>query len=356
MKKLYVRQLILINELSTIPLIDYNEPFCKRAKLDTGTQCNYKCKFCYYRDLLTKETPFEIIKDRIDYLIECGIKEVDLSGGESSIHNNWFDILIYCKYHGLNISTLTNGSMFSDINFLRTSKDYGLQEILFSLHGYDEDSHNKIVGDPNGFKNIIQSIKNANELKMLVRINCVVSQDNYRELPNKYSKLIEELRPYEVNFLTLNLWNNAKQIKILSYKNSTDSIKACIDKLDFVPIINVRYTPYCYMSGYEKYVCNIYQHIYDIYDWNMAVYDGKLSPSKYKFDPLQCMFDVARNNRVNSYYKSKKCMLCKYFYICDGLERDIDLTIVNPIKGDMIREVNYFRKDFYENKYIDIDT
>ena len=66
-------------------IIDFDEPICNRAKLDTGTHCNYKCKFCYYLQDLNKITQFDIIKDRIDYLVECGMTSVDLSGGESSI-------------------------------------------------------------------------------------------------------------------------------------------------------------------------------------------------------------------------------------------------------------------------------
>ena len=89
--------------------IDYVEPICNRAKLDTGTHCNYRCSFCYYKTKLNDITSFDVIKQRIDYLVECGITEVDLSGGESSIHNQWFDILDYCTSKGLRISTLSNG-------------------------------------------------------------------------------------------------------------------------------------------------------------------------------------------------------------------------------------------------------
>ena len=83
----------LYNELSNKLQIDRDEPICERAKLDTGTHCNYRCEFCYYKTQLNDVTEFNIIKDRIDYLVACGITEVDLSGGESSIHKQWFDIL-----------------------------------------------------------------------------------------------------------------------------------------------------------------------------------------------------------------------------------------------------------------------
>ena len=79
---------MMINNLSTFMPKDEVEPYCNRAKLDTGTMCNYNCQFCYYTDKSCLDDLDTIIQ-RVDYLVECGITEVDLSGGESSIHPNW---------------------------------------------------------------------------------------------------------------------------------------------------------------------------------------------------------------------------------------------------------------------------
>jgi len=342
----------MINGISTAIEIDYTEPYCKRAKLDTGTMCNQNCWFCYYQGSLTEITPLEVIKERVDYLVSCGIKEVDLSGGESSLHEDWFEILDYCVSKGMSISTLSNGVMFSDMDFLKKSVEHGLKEILFSLHG-DSDRHNKMTGGFGNYKWIIKSINNANELGLLVRINCVVSHMNYKHL-DKFSGIIRELNPYEVNFLTLNKWGNTGVITDISYEEITDYIKPCIDRLDFVPIINVRYTPYCFMVGYEKYVCNVYQHIYDIYDWNMSVYSGRLKPEKYIGNELKSLFNDAKKDRINSYKKQPECIKCKYFYICDGIENDI-IQEVRPVDGEKIKQVNYYRKGLYENTCVDIN-
>ena len=103
--------------------LDYDRPINNRAKLDTGTHCNYKCDFCYYKTQLDVKTEFDIIKDRIDYLIECGITELDLSGGESSIHKDWFKILDYCTDKGLYLSCLSNGFKFAKKDFIQKSYD-----------------------------------------------------------------------------------------------------------------------------------------------------------------------------------------------------------------------------------------
>jgi len=331
--------------------VDRDEPICNRAKLNTGTHCNAKCHFCYYIDHLDVVTPLETIKERIDYLAECGITEADLSGGESSIHKDWFKILDYCVEKGMTVSTLSNGIKFSDYNFLSDSKDHGLNEILFSLHGYDEHSHNNLVGSKLGFKGIKEAIKNAHMLDIKVRINCTVQKDNYQELETKFVELMKEVKPFEINFITLNYWSDAHDHETVDYNDITPHIHKAIDALDeIIPIINVRYTPYCFMKGYEKYVCNYYQHIYDIYDWNIAVYDERITPSEYKQDKLKALYESAKNNRNTSYYKTTECLDCKQYHICDGVETQLPLVKLHPEvvpKEERILDVNYYRKGFY---------
>ena len=127
-----------INSISLVNIDkDYITKRNNRAKLDTGFHCNYKCEFCYYINNLHLKTSFEEIKRRIDRIHGYGITQIDMSGGESSIHKDWFKILDYCEERFENVSCLSNGSVFSNEKFLKESKEHGLNEILFSLHGYD---------------------------------------------------------------------------------------------------------------------------------------------------------------------------------------------------------------------------
>lgn len=324
----------MYNQASTFKLIPSNKPINNRAKLDTGTHCNYKCDFCYYKTQLDVKTEFDVIKDRIDYLIECGITEVDLSGGESSIHKHWFKILDYCTDKGLYISCLSNGFKFAKKEFIQKSYEYGLREILFSVHGYDKDSHDKLVGRTHAYKNIIKAIKNAQGLDMVVRVNCTITELNYKHL-DQFVTMMNELKPLQVNFLPLNYWDDAKQQSALNYKEVSPYIHKAIDDLN-IEEINVRYIPFCFMKGYEKYVVGYYQHIYDLKDWNIAVYDQAIDPAEYKQDKVKAMFDAAKKNRLNTYIKKKECLNCKYYFVCDGIEHDQD---VFPEAGERITNV-----------------
>ena len=345
-----------INSISLVNIDkDYITKRNNRAKLDTGFHCNYKCEFCYYINNLHLKTPFEEIKRRIDRIHGYGITQIDMSGGESSIHKDWFKILDYCKERFENVSCLSNGSVFSNEKFLKESKEHGLDEILFSLHGYDEKSHDEIVGRKRAWIKIRKAIDLCKKHDIKVRINCTVYQKNYKNLVT-YADVIKEIKPFEVNFLTLNYWDDSKQFEpIDDYRKLTDNIKKCIDLIvNDTKYINVRYTPYCFMEGYEKYVCNQFQHIYDIYDWNKEFYEHAgvnetidVSKKYNHKEKIDMAYKAAGKDRVQDYKKPLKCYKCKYFNICDGIEKPLNMDVY-PVKGKKITEVNYFRKDFYE--------
>jgi MoaA/NifB/PqqE/SkfB family radical SAM enzyme len=334
--------------------IDANnsDKLCTRAKLDTGTHCNYDCEFCYYGEQLLIRTDTDVIKKRIDYLSDTGMEEIDFSGGESSIHKDFFELIKYAKDKGFsNISTLSNGHKFSKIDFMRKAYDAGLTEILFSVHGSNANIHDKIVRRSGAFNRIIKAINLCREVGIKVRINTTVTMENFTTL-SEFSTLIQSLDAsvFEVNYLPLNHWDDAKSQIPLDYMAVCTEIKKSIDILKSkVSIINVRYTPYCYMEGYEQYVCSTYQHIWDVYDWNIGVYDYSVDPQVYKKDPLKHLLLVAKENRNRTYMKPKSCMNCKYFFICDGIEIENNSVLPNAIEGEVMYNPIHYRKGYYES-------
>ena len=324
-----------------------NDNICPRAKLDTGTFCNYRCYFCYYKNELDKKTSFEVIKKRIDTLYNIGCRDFDLSGGESSIHPDFFKILEYIK--SLNpdnkIACLTNGSKFKNKDFLKKAKDSGLSEILFSLHSVNE-IHDKMTGIKNSYNHIIKAIYNAKDLDIVVRLNSTITDVNYKLVDTEYFEVVEKIEPLEMNFLPLNYFSQNSNSSGMDYSKILEPIKRFID-LSKIPLINVRYVPFCYMIGYEKHVVGYYQHIYDVYDWNIAMYEY-LEPN------LTNLAVQAASNRKQCYRKSDACRNCKYFYICDGIEPQVLKTgcEFKPVQGSKIKDVNEFRKSFFDIKNI----
>ena len=311
-----------------------------RAKLNTGTFCNYDCKFCYYKDQLDIKDELQKVLNRVDYIYNYGIEEIDLSGGESSIDPNWFEILDYCNERFKHVSCLSHGGKFHKMEFAKKSQEHGLKEVLFSLHGADEAMHDEITGRKGSFKRILQAISNCQEIGIIVRINCTV----YKPLPREYADLIIDINPVQLNFIIINYWeDNDSFQEPEDYHTLSETVKQCIDLLDdHIEEITVRYTPLCYMTGYEKYVVGQVQHVYDLRDWNKALYNETIDTTipYTEEEKHQQAFDVACDERVRFYHKDSQCAKCKYFYVCDGVDNKLKGLEVHPVPGEKVTHVS----------------
>lgn len=320
-----------------------DDPPCKRAVIGVGTLCNYRCEFCYFKHDLTKAKPLGEIKAQIDRMYRYGFREFDLTGGEPSIRKDFFGILDYCSSKG-SVSCLSNGYKFADAKFCAESQNHGLNEVLFSLHGSNADQHDQIVGHKGAFNRILKAIKNCKDLGYRVRLNCTVHEGNAATLPTEYVALVNALGVFEINFICVNYFDNNKDYKTQSLNIITTAIKQAIDRLT-CKLINVRYVPYCYMQGYERYVTGYYQLIYDIYDWNLTSYRHKEDmPTKADF--IKDQAKDAKMMRCQGFHKGEECRGCQWFFICDGIKHGMQ-DPYKPVEGKWITDVLYYRHGFF---------
>ena len=303
-----------------------------RVKIDTGFSCNAKCFFCYYKTHLND--PF-MNKSKIFYQIKTakslGFKKVEFSGGESSYHPNWFDFLNYAKSLNLESSTLSNGFLFSNIDFLKKSKNAGLNEILFSLHSF-KDNHDKHLGIRGAFDKIIKAILNALELNIRVRINIIITSLNQNYLNNLFEFLDKKdifQNIHQYNFLPINEWSDAKIIgQKMQSKLNLGLIYPIFDKIiDSNILLNIRYYPYCLIKlKYHKYIKNYIHHYIDKYDWHpfFIYYKDFLNKEKitaFKTKNLSTYLKFLKNQRKSQFIYKKDCENCSYKIICDGFKK-----------------------------------
>lgn len=335
------------------------DTICARIPIHVGTICNCRCEFCYFKRNLKMVRPLEQIKDRMLKAYNLGFRELDFTGGEPSVHPKFFEILSYGTELGCYLSCLSNGWKFADMEFLKKAHNLGLKEILFSLHGCSEEQHDAIVGKPGAFKRILRAIRNAQELGMLVRINCTVYHKNYKTLPTLYADLINEIKPFEVNFIQLNYFEENGDFEPEVLREPLEAIKQSIVKIKpYVKYINVRYVPFCYMQGFERYCVNYYQHIYDLYDWDLGIGHGYGNKNEPKIEGLTTRSHwlelgkkCCEGSRLGAFKKLPGCSECKYSHICDGIKFELDpKTKVYPVPGKKILDVIHFRHGFYDEQ------
>ena len=135
----------------------------KVASIIFTVGCNFRCPYCYNKDLLSeqnfsesnrKEIPKQNILDYLDKYKDM-IDGVVLTGGEPLIHTNIVDLITTIKWRGFSVKLDTNGSNPELLNVLLLNDyiDYVAMDIKAPPHLYPE-----FVGYSN-YENIKKSIE-----------------------------------------------------------------------------------------------------------------------------------------------------------------------------------------------------
>jgi len=156
----------------------------KRLPLFVGirltNRCNLDCKYCYlpkYRDELTTEELFGLI----DNLKQAGCVSINYTGGEPLLRSDIKEIIDYTVEKGIEANITTNGTLlkkrFEDIK--------NACSVTISLDG--SESENKDSRKNSKTKDIIKNIDILKKNKMKVRISCVLSKYNTKNIENVLS-------------------------------------------------------------------------------------------------------------------------------------------------------------------------
>ena len=317
----------------------------RRTRLFTGYACNIKCEFCFYKDMRHVDIK-PLIWEQMKMGGEYGIRDWDISGGEPSILPYWFGILDGLKKFGFrNIACITNGYKFSDPDFMKKSKDRGLNELLFSVHGSNKNTHDSMTKVNGSFDKVTSAVTNAIYVGLKRRINVVVTKRNYLELP-EIAHWANSIEPVAFNFLPFRKENNATKENMIRYSEIAPYIKEAIDILNPNIKIAIRYVPFCLFRGYEKYVAGYLQRAFDEYEWNeytirhfeAARFNRKISPLDLKTDKWELEINALHSSIKHVSNHSLNCLPCKYLHVCDGIWKSYakvwGIEEFIPIKGE----------------------
>ncbi len=131
----------MIKGLQKTTLIDYPEKVA--ATVFVG-KCNFRCGFCYNKDLVLEYDKIPTISEKevLDFLIgrKKWLDGVCISGGEPTMHNELPDFIRKIKDIGLLVKLDTNGANPSMLRELIDKKlvDYVAMDIKGPLGRYDE--------------------------------------------------------------------------------------------------------------------------------------------------------------------------------------------------------------------------
>lgn len=135
-------------------------------------RCQIRCKHCLYKPNLTfqmgcVEIPVDTVKDLALDFHTLGASKVTLMGGEPALygdeaHKNLADVICFLRQCGYNYIRLDTNGLFQD-DMLANSPFHLLDEVSFSLDGYNEDTNAVLRGSGN-FSQTVKNIRRSKEL------------------------------------------------------------------------------------------------------------------------------------------------------------------------------------------------
>ncbi|MEO0103990.1 MAG: radical SAM protein [candidate division WOR-3 bacterium] len=170
-------------------------------------KCPFCCVYCYAKTIKSNEKEEYISLDRLLKIFseakDLEIESVAISGGEPFSYPKIFDIIKEILQMGIFPIISTKFPLKEkEISYL---KKLGLKKIQVSLDSHKEEIVNSLLGVPNYFSSIINTIKTLISYNIEVRINCVLTKETIKDIDNFIYFLYElgirqlGLAPYSAN-------------------------------------------------------------------------------------------------------------------------------------------------------------
>lgn len=163
------------------------------ATLKVTSECNLRCKHCFYHENLEKfksqnDFSTDEMMDLIKYLVEeINILSLVLSGGEPFLNEDIFKFIEYAKSKNVYVSIKTNATMIDDkiAEKLKNTLNLNNDSVQVSLDGATEETNDKVRGK-GSFQNAIKGINFLQKQGVKLLVNFTPTSINYKDIPDLY--------------------------------------------------------------------------------------------------------------------------------------------------------------------------
>ncbi len=220
-------------------------------------RCQNNCIFCYKECFNAKELKLEEIKKIIDSIKNNQKSNITLTGGEPTLHKDFFKIVKYAKQKGFSVSLQTNGILLASRTFVKNLKKTGIDLVRVSIHAHTKDLANAIAKNKNFYQNSILGIKNLIKEKIPTGISFVINSLNYKILP-EFIKFMDKKFPeilwYDFYLVCEPVVYAFKRDVLVEFKKIKkplhEALKYLVERGKKFKIGGI---PLCYIKGFEKY-------------------------------------------------------------------------------------------------------
>jgi radical SAM protein with 4Fe4S-binding SPASM domain len=148
--------------------------------------CNLRCDYCYRESDATKlsHMPTEELLELIEKLWAAGLRSVELTGGEPTVHRDFSKILTRCADKFDMVGVLTNGTRLND-ELAHQFAEMG-EKLMYSvsLDASTPELHDIRRGVKGAWARTTRNIARLAELGVAIRVSMVVDERNFYDLEN----------------------------------------------------------------------------------------------------------------------------------------------------------------------------
>jgi len=357
--------------------------------LDVGLRCPHTCLFCYYSNMnrgggLACESfrSGEECQEIVRALARNGIEQVDITGGEPTLHPELVSILITAKRLGLRTRIITLGQNLMNHSscgtpYINKLIEAGITSFLFSMHAVEESAFRQFTKA--SLQRLLATMSYLDSLDFQYCINTVIFTGNQHMLPD-IARRSAKHGVYSHNFIMFNPYhewkNNQKTFAIqCNYPEVRPYLEEAVQILDEAGVaVNIRYSPLCAFPTLRKHVVGITGVHLDPHEWRNRAGNYDATP-EYCADPLHINDDGVRaihalrrekmtlNNGLATVaargqdfkYFPPQCERCSCIDCCDGFDVNYLLQYgsghASPFAGEsqpapLLQERQAYRKAF----------
>ena len=161
----------------------------RSVKIKIISNCNLRCEMCRYWQIAKARLEPDVVFSVLDHAAALGSKKVHFSGGEVTLHPDTPRFIEHATQLGMRVNLTSNGIAL-DREKAKQWIAAGLRAASFSIDGTDARTHDKIRGVEGAFKKTCKAVRilkreigRRPKTKLKIRINTVVSQQNFEQLP-----------------------------------------------------------------------------------------------------------------------------------------------------------------------------
>jgi len=146
--------------------------------------CNLRCRHCYRESDAGKNSylPTAELLSILQRLHDSGLRSVELTGGEPTLHRDFPDILEYCADTFALVGVLTNGTIVTP-RILRLMESLGDRLLLsISLDGSTAEAHDCRRGVQGAFDRTTRNIQRLAQKDIKVRVSMSVDEESFADI------------------------------------------------------------------------------------------------------------------------------------------------------------------------------